>query len=234
MENIKSKALKYLEQDFKTNVSLIQVIRRNTAEIIECGESGVLLYDRVSKSHLISGEYNQTTVSWIEAIESSSLFFYTDPRFRKLIKERFGFKDELNCYQYVDLIGAKQNLDDCLMMIPATIADKEMIASQYQGISETELLEGIELGNLFLGFDEDHNLIGFVGSHLEGSIGLLKVFDKYRRNGYGASLVRFMINNFLAKVMIPFAQVELENTPSMKLQEKIGLERSQKAVGWLM
>lgn len=234
MESVTIRALAYLEGDFKTNVSLIQVIRRNTAIIIECSEFGVLLYDQISRSHMISAEYNQITIGWIDQIESSQLFFYSDERFKGTIKRKFGFENELNCYQYVDLAGGKREIADKLKIVPATSKDKEVIAANYQGVSEAELIEVIERGNLFLGFDGDDNLVGFIGSHLEGSIGLLKVLAKYRRNGYGEILVRFMINHFLEKNLIPFAQVEPDNQASMKLQEKIGLAKSAKIVGWLM
>ncbi len=234
MENITLKALEYLEQDYKTNISLIQVIRRNSAIIIECSDYGVLLFDKVSKSHLISADYNQTTISWIEKIAASSLFLSTDSRFQEIIKKRFGFTEELICYQYVDLVKEKHALDQRLKIVSATIKDKDIIASNYQGISEAELVEVIELGNLYLGYDYNNNLIGFIGSHLEGSIGLLKVLDAYRRNGYGEILVKFMINVFLDRGLLPFAQVEPDNQASMKLQEKIGLVKSEKVVGWLM
>ena len=77
------------------------------------------------------------------------------------------------------------------------------------------------------------DLVGFVGTHAEGSIGLQKVFDKFRRKGYGEALISFMVNHQLAKNVAPFAQISVHNEASLSLVYKLGFELSVDKIYWL-
>ena len=76
-------------------------------------------------------------------------------------------------------------------------------------------------------------MVGFIGQHLEGSMGLLEVLPQYRKNGYGMELEQTMINYMLEKGLIPFCQVEVTNEKSLRLQKKLGLTISREQVYWL-
>nr|WP_279309963.1 GNAT family N-acetyltransferase [Romboutsia sp. 1001713B170207_170306_H8] len=109
----------------------------------------------------------------------------------------------------------------------------DIIKKNYDKITDEELEEINKLHNLYVGYDKSKNMVGFIGSHLEGSMGILEVFPQYRRNGYASELERFMINDFIRKGMIPFCQVEVNNEKSIRLQRKLGLKESEKVVYWL-
>ena len=72
----------------------------------------------------------------------------------------------------------------------------KVIRDNYPKLTDQELLHIRKLNHLFVGMVDD-KMVGFIGSHLEGSIGLLEVFDEYRQKGYGTELEIFMINKFL-------------------------------------
>ena len=81
--------------------------------------------------------------------------------------------------------------------------------------------------------DHSGEMVGFVGKHLEGTMGILEILPKHRRKGYGTELEKFMINHVLEKGITPFCQVESGNEKSFKLQLKLGLKESSKRVYWL-
>ena len=85
---------------------------------------------------------------------------------------------------------------------------------------------------MLLGYNQDH-WIGFIGEHLEGSMGLLYVFPEYRRRGYGAALQRHLISKTLEEGYIPFGQVEKDNHASLRLQKKIGMTQSDNLTVWM-
>jgi Acetyltransferases len=85
---------------------------------------------------------------------------------------------------------------------------------------------------LFGGF-RNGTLIGFIGNHLEGSMGLLEIFPKYRRLGYGTLLESYLVNQMLDKDLIPFAQIEIDNDKSKALHNKLGFKISQDSVYWV-
>ena len=96
------------------------------------------------------------------------------------------------------------------------------MSETYDLVSADELKQIVERKKVMLGYDHGR-LIGFVGEHLEGSMGLLYVFHKFRRKGYGAALEKSMIAKTLEEGYIPFGQVEKNNHASMQLQKKIGM-----------
>ena len=81
------------------------------------------------------------------------------------------------------------------------MVDVELIVSYYHHLSKYELRKVICCGKLFMGVFNDER-IGFVGEHLEGSIGILKVLRQYRGRGFGKELDRFMIIQMLEKRIV--------------------------------
>ena len=85
---------------------------------------------------------------------------------------------------------------------------------------------------MYLGVAEG-KVVGFVGEHIEGSLGMLQVLDEYRKKGYGGELEKAMIAKHLEKGYTPFAHVEVHNTASINLQKRIGMEFLEKKIVWL-
>ena len=75
--------------------------------------------------------------------------------------------------------------------------------------------------------------MGFIGFHDEGSMGLLYVDEAYRHQGVAASLESYLINRQLEWGWVPYGQIAVDNEPSKKLQEKLGLYLSSGTVWWL-
>ncbi|MCL2344052.1 MAG: GNAT family N-acetyltransferase [Firmicutes bacterium] len=63
---------------------------------------------------------------------------------------------------------------------------------------------------------------GYIGTHEEGSMGLLEVFPEYQRRGVGSALSRWLIARELALGHIPYGQILEGNFRSEKLWEKLG------------
>lgn len=79
----------------------------------------------------------------------------------------------------------------------------------------------------------DSKLAGFIGRHIDGSMGMLTVFDDYRRRGIGAGLEAFMINYVMTFGRVPFCDVYIDNAPSLGLQEKLGMTASEGYTFWI-
>ena len=103
---------------------------------------------------------------------------------------------------------------------------------QYNKLSEEEIDILLNTESLFGGYKEE-NLVGFIGNHLEGSIGLLEIFPPYRRLGYGETLECFMVNHMLEQGRVPFGHIEIENDKSIALQKKLGFTLSEDKLYWL-
>ena len=76
-------------------------------------------------------------------------------------------------------------------------------------------------------------LAGFVGTHDEGSIGMLEVLPEFRRLGLAYALEAHLINRLLESGHTPYCQVSIKNEPSIALQRKLGMEFSSAVIHWL-
>ena len=110
--------------------------------------------------------------------------------------------------------------------------DLAMLVRNYKLISPEELESAVRRKSILLGYDQGH-LIGFIGEHLEGGMGLLYIFPEFRRRGYGTALEKHLIAKTLEEGYIPFGQVEKDNQNSLCLQNKIGMTRSDHLIVWM-
>lgn len=75
-------------------------------------------------------------------------------------------------------------------------------------------------------------LAGFIGMHDDGSMGMLEVFDGFRRRGIGSALERFLINYVMTFGRVPLCAVYIDNPVSMEMQKKLGLTQSNGFSFW--
>ena len=106
-----------------------------------------------------------------------------------------------------------------------------LVRKNYDLASDEYLQWLMERGMLYGAFDGDV-LTGFVGTHAEGTIGLLEVLPAYRRRGIGAALQSFMTNLELSKGHVPYGQVFVDNYVSQALQRRLGFQFSAGQLFW--
>ena len=173
--------------------------------------------------------------SWERIVQSIPLSFPTlcvhDEELRNHFVGKNGYHNETGCSTYlwrkgdVDLSGYDFRVLD-LSYLPK-------IRSVYTLVDESDLRKDIAAGRV-CGLFVSGSLVGFVGLHYEGGMGMLHVFSEYRRKGYGEMLELCDIDFALRKGELPYCHVFSSNAPSMALQEKLGLEKGMKNIWWLV
>lgn len=81
--------------------------------------------------------------------------------------------------------------------------------------------------------NERKDFVGFIGSHADGSMGMLHVFDAYRRRGFAEEIESMQINLWLKKGWLPFGHVIDGNDASYRLQQKLGMSFATEWVTWM-
>lgn len=228
-----SRAMEYLSRDRLSGCGLMQVLKRGSGELIRAENEGVLLFDRVSGTYMLSAEYSPETVNWLSSLPNADLFQVCDPAFVPHVQELYSLDSVLDCGQYVYCETTPLALSGGLKISEPTDEETVLIGENYHKLDADELALTRSRHELFVGHDETGDAIGFIGSHLEGSMGLLHIFPEYRRKGYGAELESFLINRYLALGLIPYCHVEVGNGKSEGLQQKLGLRRAEKRAIWL-
>ena len=156
-------------------------------------------------------------------------------------KEAYGaFKDKYHmendegfCLQYSWNKKEKFSIPDICSIRELINADIPFVQSYYHLANDTEYLqERIAAGELY-GAVVDGKLAGFIGSHSDGSIGMLEILPEFRRRGLATVLEHYQMNRHMDKGWTPYGQVFINNPESIALQRKIGLEVSQDIICWV-
>lgn len=154
---------------------------------------------------------------------------------KDLLCAQYGFKLGKTCYQacYTRKESLRVEYRDIL---PLSGADVSYAAQRYQECEKTYLQRRIQAGamyGIYMGQGEKRRLAGFIGVHENGSMGMLYIDKAYRRQGLAASLESWLINWHLRRGEIPFCQISEENTPAIRLQERLGLYLCGEPMWWL-
>ena len=161
---------------------------------------------------------------------SCPLICVHDEGLRDYLMENDGYENKEGCYSY-SWWGSSFDIDDHDIRIlgPEYL---ESITSVYAIDSEDSIRELLRKGRIS-GLFIEGKLAGFVGFHSEGSMGMLQVFDEYRKHGYGELLEKHDINWALSENRIPYCHVFFSNQASINLQNKLGLVCGEKPIWWV-
>ena len=214
-------------------LGLDRVLRRGSGEIVAEREGALLIRDRISGAYLLACEEAAAGQALLEAHigPDCTLLMVSDPALGNAAFERFGFAEKLECWQFA-YYGEKPAETSGLRFRTAQAGDLPLLTSHYHLISPEEMAAVAARQSLLIGF-EGERPVGFIGEHLEGSMGILYVFPDCRRRGFGAALQKHLMAQTMEKGLIPFGQVEKENAASLKLQEKLGMTRSGHRIVWM-
>ncbi|MBP3041367.1 GNAT family N-acetyltransferase [Bacillaceae bacterium Marseille-Q3522] len=229
---MKETAIAYLMKNPLLHMDMIEPIHRSTAVILYAGCDGVLLKEQKSRAFMISAASFDKGKELADMLPSCNLAVAHQRVMADYIMEKFALTEKMDCVQAVYTGESKLVVDRELEIRKLELAQRNVVIENYDTLSAAEITHLLAIGNVYGGY-KNGNLIGFVGEHLEGSIGLLEVFPKYRRLGYGTALESFMVNNMLAKGFVPFGQVEASNVKSITLQKKLGFAISKEHLYWL-
>ncbi len=108
----------------------------------------------------------------------------------------------------------------------------DYVTAHYALGSRAYLADRLNAGVMYGAF-VDGQLAGFIGTHSDGSSGMLYVDESYRGRGLGVSLEAYNINQVKNNGYVPFGHVSADNAASLHMQEKLGLYMSETPVWWL-
>ena len=210
-----------------------RILSRGTGETIAELNNALLVRDNVSGAYFLACEDEKTGITLLDRYIGSDcrLLMVSDYAIGQTAFARYGFSEKLECYQFA-YYREKPVIDTKLSVRTADEHDLPMLIEHYQRISPEELSEVVRRGAILLGYDQGH-LVGFIGEHLEGSMGILYVLPDYRRRGFGTALQTCFIARTMEKGFVPFGQVEKDNQKSLRLQEKIGMTRFDDLSVWM-
>ena len=226
-----SQAIAFCKERLVERILPLAALERGTGEVRRF-EAGVLeVYDTASQS---------TQLVW-DDVQAARLFLRRMPRPAWLVLEStaldaeadrlFGFTHSMACVNC--LYDSSRPLPVLLPMtlVPLTAQDIPMVVQHYD-VLPLDALQGAVADGRLLGGWTDGEMVGFIGLHEEGSMGMLHVFEQHRGRGYAQAIESLLINRLLAQGVRPFGQIVVGNEPSMALHRKLGFTFAAYAGSW--
>ena len=214
-------------------LGLERVLKRGSGEIIAEQDDALFIRDSVSGACLLACEDTAAGLRLLDRHigQGCDLLMVSNAALGREAYSRYGFSEKLECYQ-VAYYGKKPLADGRISVRTAEERDLPMLIENYRLISPEELGRVVARRRILLGYSQDR-LIGFIGEHLEGSMGILYVFPEFRHQGFGAALQSRLIAKTMEEGYTPFGQVEKDNHASLSLQKKLGMTQSENLIVWM-
>ena len=229
-------AYKRLKKQKRKYIHMMEQIAQGRAIMLYNKGMDILLMDKFSGIYMMSAESVESAKvmlhesGMVEKIKDGVLMIVCDPELKDLLIMEYGMETETPCYQAC--YTSRETLPVMHKDIrPLTLEHKEYVKEHYH--SDMKYIEArINAGVMYGAFVED-KLIGFIGGHREGSMGMLFVEETYRRSGIAGSLEAFVINRLLEQGKTPYCHIYEGNVASFKLQEKKGLYLCEEPLWWI-
>jgi len=230
--NIK-KALTYLQTDPLLHMGMLEVLRRGQAKICYADTDGVLLREDSGGAYMLSASSPQTAERLIIGIRDAEAFLVHQRFSVPLLQQRFHYTKIYDCLQAVYTRASAPSVLDQYDIQTLTLAHEKAVLQYYHSMDDPAYIRDRIIHQEMFGAFNNGALLGFIGVHAEGSIGLLEVLPKYKRMGVASALESFLIRLHLQKGWTPFCEVLADNTASLSLQRKLGLEISTEHLYWV-
>lgn len=225
--------------DFNQNLllytPLLELLRHQNYEIIFETKDSLLIHDSFSNIYAGTCENDQEAHMLIQSIPKAAeeILLFQTCLFEEKLKQ--GILYDMISFNSVYL---SKELRPVKLPISFTIAplkaDHVSFVMKHYSVKElcTEghICERVAAG--MLGIFHKDNLVGFIGTHLEGAMGMLEILPNYRHMGLGMALQNAMANTLLRQGAYVYGQVMQNNHASFALQKKCNFTVGNNPTYW--
>ena len=225
----KQEIIKRLVKKKRQNIHMIELLHRGLGEVVyEKGMDILLKFENLYMIHAVD-------------VLSAGKMFMQIPKDAMIITTQAFVRDMLeNVYDKTGLCKCTQALCTRKEALPVKYKDIRVLdgsyfdyVMQHYNLANPEnIRERLAAGAMYGAFDGEQ-IIGFIGVHNEGSMGMLFVEEEYRHKGIGASLESYLINLQVSNGFIPYCHIIEGNDKSLALQEKLGLYLADTPLWWI-
>lgn len=228
------------------NADMLEILRRGTAEVLYLSPGALVLREASSGSAFFwagpaGQEDEQAARAALPSLPKTGLFCAHGDLCRRLVAQWAGCTETEPCVQAC--WRGPLPPEPKIPLRSLGPADTDLVLAHYHTVDNEEYVRARVASGKMLGAflpaaggekeNEKQEIAGFIGLHAEGGIGLLEVFEPYRRRGLAAALVLGMVRRRMLEGAIPFGQIIQGNEPSLRLQKKLGFSFSSQPVYWM-
>jgi len=228
---MKEKALNYLERNKTLNMAMIAPIKKNAGEIVYADSDGVFMKEMESGVYMISLDDFDKAKGLLDKMGKLNHICIYQKDIADYLFGKYSHKKYVENVQAAYVKSERIKLEPHALDIqPLTLENLDWVYENYSDhLGYDYLRRRIECGALYGGVF-DGELCGFAGVHADGSVGIMKVLEKFRGQGFATILESSMVNILLDKGEVPFSQIEFDNEASIGLHRKLGFEISKETL----
>lgn len=215
-------ATEYLMKNRILHMDMLEGLRRGIDSIVDASAEGVLLCS-AHGVYRISAASEKESARLLEQVQDIERIAVHQRFSVKQVQEKFGIQDINPCAQAAYLEKTPPKLDE---NITIRILDEQYIKfvhENYHSVDNYDYIAQLIAAQDLIGAFDDEIIMGFIGRHDDGSMGLLEILPQFRRRGLGNALEKAEIAREMAQGDIPFCQVIADNEASLRLQQKLGM-----------
>lgn len=231
----KSEAISLLSQDFNKNLCLIEVLKHDLkAKLIYAELDGVALLN-CDNIALVSVNCDNARKIVLDTLNDVKVAMATDEETAKLIRDKFKIDSFKGCYQafWAKTEKLPENPLITIDKMASTDYNIKVVLDNYRlPMSKTEVETALSTRGAFCCY-VDGVIAGFISFHSELSMGMLEVFEAYKRRGIGTELLIRDINYCLSVRRLPFCHIVVGNDKSKNMCKKLGLTFYDGLVYWV-
>lgn len=226
----------YFAKDPVGGADFLEIARRGTGELIFCTWDAIVMREPSSGVVLFHAKNEPAARAALEKTPRSKLYAVHGEQNARMVMDAMRIKSVDGLEKCHQARYMKPEAPVPVSGVELRVLDEayvDTVARHYGGVDDPAYVRQRVEAGVVVGAFVDGALAGFIGTHNEGSMGMLEIFPEYRRRGLGYALEAGLIRRFLEQGMIPFCQVVDGNEASMRLQEKLGMTFSDEPVYWM-
>ena len=182
----------------------------------------------------ISAENKEDLHQLLKELEYDTLYFANVEDWMLPIltrKKKIEWRLTTERYFIPEKKGITQSEINCEKIDPS-MGDYIYNNSAYKDFTSVEYICDRLSKDISAGYNVSEQLVGWVLTHDDSSIGFLNIIQQFRGQGIGENLLRYIVTERLKQGRPAFVNIESQNVQTKKMLEKIGFEFDRK-ISWI-
>lgn len=228
------KAREYLERDPLLYMDMLGPLDRGMVEVVSLREDGLLLYNGPGEAFMLAADSLEAGKALCAGVEAMEIATAHDGETGAFLRDQYHLPDLRGCTQAAYLEKEPLPVPPGFEIRPLGEEFFSLILENYHSFTDPEYIHKRIAAGVMHGAFQKGELLGFIGMHAEGSVGMLEVLPQHRRKGAATALMAFMTGFCLERGWVPFSQIFHGNEASLALHRSLGWALSQRPLYWVM
>lgn len=209
----------------------LHALEQGHAQVLGVLPGALLIYDRACDGHMLQWDDEQAARQLLRDMDRPRWLVLEGTALDEEADRLFDLRSSMLCLSCVYPSRAPLPSHPLVGLKPMRAADVPLVARHYDILSVEMIAEAVAEGRLFGGWYQEE-MVGFIGLHEEGSLGMLHVFEHWRGQGLATAIESLMINRLLDQGQRVFGQIVVGNQPSIALQRSLGFVIADQPGSW--